>query len=224
MAAFFRHPLIRTLPVGGAAVLGILLFLLVAAIPGAWLESLLSGIGALAPGAEPPLSTAARLLLALATGIVAATLGWATLYLLFGPGGPFAAIPVRSGPRADGVQTVRRADAHPDAPPRRPLSAAHELAAPPAPAVTLEQPLPADLDVPLATIDPRSILPVPREPVRPVPPLAPIFAPGERLETFALTPIARPAEPVPASDEPPSIDALLRRLEEGAERRAVRTR
>ena len=74
--------------------------------------------------------------------------------------------------------------------------------------------MPTDLDTPLAAIDPGAIPALPREPVRPVAPLAP----GERLQTFALAP---PAPRQPVATEPPSIEALLRRLEQGAGRRVA---
>lgn len=211
---------IGAIPLTGAGVAGTVFALAAIAVPAAWFENAVSGSGlpALLPVAEPPLGTTARALLALGGGVVTAAVVWAALYLLFGPGGPLAA-----KPRARGAApVVRRADAHPDAPPRWPLSAA-ELASPSGPP-PMEKPLPTDLDVPLAQLDPTAVLPVPREPVRAVKPLAavaaPVLEPGERLETFTLTP---PPPPPPASDEPPSIDALLRRLEQGAQRRAART-
>ena len=210
MVAFLRQGLTRSIPLWGAAGAGGLVAVICLLVPGASLDAALraSGIAELlpAPGATP------RVMLALGASVAVAAIVWSALYLLFGSGGPLAA----PRPRAsDGVPTLRRADAHPDAPPRRPLSAAMELAAPPAPR-PVEAALPADLDLPLAAFDPAAIPAVPLEPVRPVAPLAP----GERLETFALRPRARPA-PVAAPDSP-SIEALLRRLEQGAERRVAR--
>lgn len=107
---------------------------------------------------------------------------------LFGAGGG-----VRPAAGGDDALVVRRADAHPDAPPRRPLSLADlgGIA------------LPSDLDTPLSAIDPDAIPPIPREPVRPVAPLAS----GERLQIFAL---AVPSAPVADGDA--TIDALMRRL------------
>ena len=214
MVQAFRPHLTRAIPTVGAVAAGVMVALAAIAVPGVWLENVVSGSGlpALLPVAEPPLGLTARAVLALGGGVAAAAVMWAALYLLFGPGGPFAA-----KPRARGAApTVRRADAHPDAPPRWPLSAA-ELAAPPEPPA-LERSLPADLNVPLAHFDPTAVLPVPRESVRALKPLAPALAPGERMETFKLTPPSPPAAPAP--DEPPTIDALLRRLEQGAQRKA----
>ena len=210
--------MMRQLPTIGGAAAGALVALTFIVLPAAWLEGAVvgSGIAALLTVAEPPLGATARAVLALGGGIAVAAVTWAALYLLFGPGGLIALKPARKD-----VPTVRRADAHPDAPPRWPLSAAElsesSLSAPVPPVV---QDLPADLDVPLAAFDPSAVLPVPHTPVRPVKPLAalpPVLAPGERLETFTLKPPAKAAPPV--SDEPPSIEALLRRLEQGAQRR-----
>jgi hypothetical protein len=223
MVELSRPDLIAKLPGWGAAAAAALVGIGFVALPDAWLEAGVdaSGIAALFAVAQPPLGATARAVLALAGGGVAAAFVWSALYLLFGEGGFLA-------PRAsseDGVPQVRRADAHPDAPPRRPLTAA-ELAPPigrasvaepaiPVPvAGPLERTVPADLDTPLAALDPAAIPPVPREPVRPVPPLAP----GERLQTFTLAP---PAPRPVAISEAPSIEALLRRLEQGARRRSA---
>jgi hypothetical protein len=208
-----RARLMKSLPLTGAAVAGGLVALGFVVMPTAWLEALAidSGIAAVLPVAEPPLGATARAVLALGGGAVVAGVAWAALYLLFGPGGLLAGKPVRTD-----APSLRRADAHPDAPARWPLSAA-ELPAPPSPilAPPVERDLPADLDVPLAAFDPAAVLPVPMAPARALPPLAP----GERLETFTLKPPTRPL-PEPAG-EPPSIDALLRRLEQGAQRRVA---
>ncbi|MEG8025166.1 hypothetical protein QP162_13415 [Sphingomonas aurantiaca] len=94
----------------------------VVAISTETLESLVwtTGVAALVPAAAPPLGMTARALLALGSGLLVAALLWSSLFLLFGPGGFL----VRRAPREDGVPVIRRADAHPDAPPRKPMSAA----------------------------------------------------------------------------------------------------
>ena len=215
-----RPDLIRLLPAIGAGAAGVFVALTFVAMPTAWLEDLAtgSGIAAVLPVAEPPLGATARAVLALGGGLAVAAVSWAALYLLVGPGGPLAP---RAAARAN-APSVRRADAHPDAPPRWPLSAselsATELPAPPPP-VVIERELPADLDVPLAAFDPAAVLPVPMAPVRALKPLAPPLEPGERMETFALAVPPRPAPP--PADAAPSIDALLRRLEQGAQRRVA---
>ena len=229
MVAFSRQDMIAKAPAWGAAALGALVALAVATASGASLDHAVeaSGLASLVPVAAPPLGATARGLLALTAGGGVAAVVWAALYLVFGAGGAFAAPKASS----DRVPAVRRADAHPDAPPRRPLTAAEldDVSAPTeweeedasSEFVPVTEPaernLPADLDTPLAAFDPAAIPAAPREPVRPVAPLAP----GERLQTFALAP---PPPKAAAPAEPPSIEALLRRLEHGAERRVVRAR
>lgn len=212
-------------PVGGLG-LGVVLALAVLFMPAPVLDDLVaaSGLGGLVAGAEPPVGTAGRLTLALGLGVGVGAVGWAALFLLFGTGGVFA----REGGQ-DGMPQVRRADAHPDAPPRKPLSAADLPERDPidedegplpiaGPAAPIERPIPADLDQPLAEFDPRAIPAAPLEPVRPVAPLAappPVaaktepLAPGERIDSVELSP--RHAAEAGA----PSVEALLARLERG---------
>lgn len=217
MAAFPRFPfLIRSFPTIGGLLAGGAVAATAALLSTDTLEHLVwtSGIASLIPAAQPPLGATARALLALGGGVVAAAVMWAALFLLFGPGGFLA-----TGAEAD-RPGVRRADAHPDAPPRRPMTAADlgtplmEVGMPP-----VVQPLPRDLDQPLAAFDPVALQAGSRA--------VPALAPGERIDTFPLTPPPPPsvAVPRPSKREPASaqtIEALLRRLEEGAGRRAVR--
>ncbi len=274
MIALTRQTLIRSLPVYGAVVGGLIAATAVLLASTETLESAVwtTGVAALVPAAAPPLGTTARALLALGSGALVAALLWSSLFLLFGPGGVFA----KASPREDGVPVIRRADAHPDAPPRKPMSAADlgtpmmEVGVGAGPGAGLsagrdERTIPADLDQPLAAFDPHAILPVPMEPVRPVSPLAqgivapvvessstaepdtfvtaPLVEPVERPvevaedgvaedgvaecglaedgapEINAPTPIARPARVDSDPNSPPTIEALLRRLEQGALRR-----
>ncbi len=251
MSAFTSKSLMRSLPVYGGLGVGVIAAIAFVAMPAETLESLVwnSGVAAVLPVAAPPLGVTARALLALGSGVLFAAVAWAALYLLFGPGG-FLVKPVRS----DGVPVIRRADAHPDAPPRRPMSSADlgmplmEVVMPAGP----ERPIPADLNLPLAAFDPAALLQVPMEPARPVAPLAvepvapaeqrvaiepmpqpepqasapepapePDHAPmaePERVDMAEPTTPARPVRPAPTS--PPSIESLLRRLEQGAGRRS----
>jgi len=206
-----RQRLTDLLPPLGAGAAGVLVLVVVLLVPTAWLESLSwrSGLAQLLPMAEPPLGATARGVLALGGAGAAAAIAWAALFLLWGTDGLLA--PRRTSP------AVRRADAHPDAPPRPPLTAA-ELGEPLPPPPPAEQPIPADLDQPLAAFDPAAIPDIPREPVRPVVPLvAPKLAAGERIETFDLSPRA-------PGDPQPSIEQLLRRLELGTARRPAGAR
>ena len=234
MVAFSQISRVNTLfAPAGAAVVGSGVAALFALMPATMLEAGVwaSGIPALVAAAGPPLGTTARAVLALGGGAMAASVTWSLLYLLFGPGGLLA-----PRTRADAVPVVRRADAHPDAPPRRPMTAAEmgtplmEVAPPPSPpppalqsTPRVEQPVPANLDLPLAAFDPAAIPDVPLPPPVKVEPLARhVLAPGERIDTYVLTPPAPSIEPrrrATAESAALSIEALLQRLEERAAER-----
>ena len=235
MAAFAVKNLNRWIAPGGGLAAGAVTVATVLLIPRMTLEDLVwnSGIAALMPVAEPPLGSTARAVLALGGGLLVAAVMWAGLFLLFGKDGLFdpnraAASPGTHEPTADPtvdsidvdnrVPTLRRADAHPDAPARRPLSA-RDLGSPMPPvaadpvASPVVRPLPDDLDQPLAAFDPAAVPDAPREPVRPVAPLkAPALAAGERITSVEL-----PRVPS-VEDGAPSIETLLRRLEQGTQR------
>ncbi|NYD90621.1 hypothetical protein [Sphingomonas melonis] len=236
-------------PTGGAlaGVAAAALFLL---MPQAMLENWVwqSGLPALIAVASPPLGDTARGVLALGGGGLAAAVVWSALFLLFGAGGLFAARPASEVAATvdEGVPVLRRADAHPDAPARRPMSAA-DLGTPLPPPVPsaietvpdesdevisgsddgaagtplpVEQPIPADLDLPLAAFHPGALPDVPREPVRPVLPLRPPAAASEEPSRESSDPVEPPA-PTASSPPPeaPSIESLLDRLERSTRRR-----
>ena len=229
MAAFPRSTfLIRHLPTVGGVAAGALAAFATILLSTDTLEHLVwtSGIAALVPAAQAPLGTTARLILALGAGSVTGAVVWATLFLLFGSGGFLATKAETDTPPFEAYAAVRRADAHPDAPPRRPMTAADlgtplmEVETAPAP-VAIERSLPSQLDQPLAAFDPAAVPPVPREPQRALPALAP----GERLDIFPLSPpppSVFTSRPVKRDSTAQTIDALLRRLEDGAGRRAAR--
>lgn len=237
---------------GGLAVLVALVFAL---MPADLLGRLAldSGIAALVPAAEPPLGTTARMALVLVGGGGVGLVGWFALYLLIGT----RSISISGRERsADAPPVLRRADAHPDAPARRPLFANRDLGTPflevraPVHLALEERDLPADLDQPLASFDPRAIPQTPTD--RSPPPISlasakrpQVFEAGERFETFDLTPkpglepfaeadeadrvedIAGGAAPKasaaakPEFDASASIHALLDRLEKGVAKPVV---
>lgn len=217
-------------PAAGLA-LGMVVAALFLLMPLATLESLVlaSGIPALVAAAEPPLGFTARLVIALFSALLLGGLLWFALFLAFG-GRTLAIGPEEDLPADPAVPVLRRADAHPDAPPRAPLHAQRELGTPflqvraaapepvaaPPPPPPVEQPLPADLDQPLAAFDPGAFA---ARPAR--------FGPGERIATFDL-PVPPPAPAPPPRREPvrpteATITALLDRLERGVAQRAPGT-
>lgn len=107
-----------------AAVLGVVL------IPTSLLEAMVmdSGLPALVHAAEPPLGMTARLILAVVCGGIAGLVGWFLAFIVVGT----QAVSVDAAVPMDDQLTpnVRRADAHPDAPPRPPLRATRDLGMP----------------------------------------------------------------------------------------------
>lgn len=215
-----------------AALLGGVAALCVVALPGGVVEGLVmdSGLPAVLPQAEPPLGTTARVLLALGAGGLVAAFAWLALFVVVGTRG------IDIGTAADDTlpfddedlptPVIRRADAHPDAPPRPPLLATRDLGTPflevrapvePGPRVTptvkappVERALPDNFDQPLAAFDPEAIRDVPMEAPVAVAPLSPKPRPPvfdetkERFEVFELTPPTRPAPPPPAPAPEPA--------------------
>jgi hypothetical protein len=107
------------------AALGGLMFLL---MPTAVLEDLVvdSGIASLVTAAEPPLGITAHFAIAFLVALVAGGVSWFGLFLVMGT----RVVAIGRNAREDGVPILRRADAHPDAPPRRPVFANRDLGTP----------------------------------------------------------------------------------------------
>jgi hypothetical protein len=214
------------------AALGALMFLL---MPTAVLEDLVvdSGIASLVTAAQPPLGITAHFAIAFLVALVVGGVSWFGLFLLIGT----RVVAIGRNAREDGVPILRRADAHPDAPPRRPVFANRDLGTPflevtadtpppmsvadavaYVPPVIEERDIPADLDTPLATyrgpLDPPlpapDPLPIGRidEPVAaPEPIIAPLPVPEP---VVAVDP--RPIRAVPESPAvvPPADDPAPR--------------
>ncbi|WP_447728716.1 hypothetical protein [Sphingomonas koreensis] len=115
------------LALAGAGAAGVLVALATLAIPYELLQNIVvtSGIAAFIPAAEPPLGATARISVGVFAGGAAALIAWFVLSALLmwresrGTAEPGERRPV-----------VRRADAHPDAPPRAPLLATRDLGMP----------------------------------------------------------------------------------------------
>ncbi len=239
------------------AVCGLVVIVAIVLVPREALEDFLlaSGVPSVFPAVEPPLGPAARLGLTLMAAGAVGLVAWFLLFLAVGS--RMLAFGRGAGAPDPSVPVLRRADAHPDAPARRPLFANEDLgtpflevhaarddavpesleaaADPVAEAAIPDEGLdiPKDLDMPLAAFDPEAI---PVTPIRPEVPVAEVsaapiqrpqlFEPGERFETFELTPMVRPehdAVPLPVRRDPAAprrdtettIASLLERLERG---------
>lgn len=190
-----------------------------------------SGIASLITAAEPPLGLTARFAIAFIAALAVGGVAWFGLFLLVGtrtvlvnrkPGKPAKAVrivPDRDEEEDDALPILRRRDAHPDAPARRPVFANRDLGTPfldvradpepepnPQPVAEILPPLPpeardlpADLDTPLA----RYLHPF--DPPLPEPAPLPI-APEPAAEPVAPAPIlAEPPVPAPVP-EPVAIE------------------
>jgi hypothetical protein len=211
-----------------AGVLGGVVALGAFAVPTSVIEGLVmaSGLPAILAAAEPPLGFTARAAISLGSGGFVGLFGWFAFSSL--PGSRFAFGEEEDTLPLDGIATpvIRRADAHPDAPPRPPLLATRDLGAPfdprpastpepviamvsaPMPAGPIEQALPKDLDQPLSAFDPEAMPDEPMPaPVAPPPlrraPRPPVFDETERFEVFELTPSVR-SKPSLVVEEPAS--------------------
>jgi hypothetical protein len=220
-------------------------------LPSGLLDSLVDAthLASILPAAEPPLGFTARSVLALGFGTFAGGITWLALGMAKANGmisfGKAKAQPAEPEATERSMLILRRADAHPDAPPRPPLIASRDLGTPflevqapapapktpvvevlakPEPAVvakpviapSMPAAIPADLDTPLAVYAPSDWCPAPAPEPAPAP-RAPALAEGERIEAFELKPVAGPAQR--PGEHPASIQTLLDRLEHGIAQR-----
>jgi len=191
-----------------------------------------SGVAAILTAAAPPLGLTARLAVAFFTALIAGGVTWFGLFLIIGA----RTMLIRRGGAEDGVPVLRRADAHPDAPPRRPVFANSDLGTPfldvkaepfvEAPVVVEARTVPADLDTPIAAYWTPDNVPLPDTDPEPEPFVTPVltpvsaprFAPHERIETFGLAKAEsddETSQPLPQA----TIHDLLERLERGVAKR-----
>jgi hypothetical protein len=168
--------------------------------------------------AAPPLGMKARYAAMAAVALATFLPVWALMRAL--DRAPAAARPVKKVPEADAPR-VRRADAHPDAPARRPLLAGADLGEPELDVYELDhaaEPDMAEADAPVAWQPVAA--PEPVEDSEPVAP-TPVDEPASRLPRFldaevAPEPVRDPV--VPASQKKP-FDGLAARLPQAPEPR-----
>jgi hypothetical protein len=186
----------RALPPVLAGAAGLAVAIAIALVPAWRIETVVSesGLPAFLPIAAPPLGWTARAALMLLAGLLVAVPLWIALTLLTAPRP--TALTYAEDVEDDLPPSVRRADAHPDAPPRPPVRAGRDLGTPflaPIEPVEAEIALPRDLDTPMAMFDPQAL---PQVPAAPPPTVRPLFRPLEPEHELAeFVPIAEP-EPV----------------------------
>lgn len=215
----------RALPLTVAILVGLAVAIAIAFVPMWRIETVVSetGLPAFLSIAEPPLGITARAALMLLSGLAVAVPVWIALRLL--DRGPVA-LPSAEAVEQEAPPSVRRADAHPDAPPRPPVRAVRDLGQPfldPVAPAEPEVALPRDLNTPMAMFDPDAL---PMVPAAPPPTVRPLFRPAAEPEPEP-EPVAEsepvppsPVEPQARSAEPaPSLSALIDRLDYGLQRR-----
>ena len=118
------------LPVAGLAALAVAFaaFTIPDALLGRAIEA--TGLPSVLSAAQPPLGNTARLLMALAGALAAFAAAFALAALARSLRQPLARAGRRGRARPLRRRAFNRADAHPDAPPRRPISAARDLGEP----------------------------------------------------------------------------------------------
>jgi hypothetical protein len=223
-----RQRLILPIAPAIAGVAAMLVALAFVAMPANVLEGMVvdSGVASLITAAEPPLGLTARFAIAaIAAGAIGGVL-WFGLLLLIGT----RSVVLNRGIVDVDTPVVRRADAHPDAPPRRPVFANRDLGTPfldirAEPGLTGERPLPADLDTPLAQYLHPLDKPLPAPPPQPMPVVpqavaepTPLPIRGEAAIESAPAAIIAPPAPIVREQpkelpEPPARFAAHERIE-----------
>ncbi|AQR73728.1 hypothetical protein [Sphingomonas sp. LM7] len=201
-----------------AGALGGAVALCALAVPMPVLEALVmdSGLPAIIAAAEPPLGFTARAAVAILAGGTTALFGWFALSLLLGTRSISLGADQVLDLGAIATPILRRADAHPDAPPRAPLLATRDLGRPfldPRGAFEAEAEVEPELveeieaEAPVAppAITPQPIAPVeqplPRDLDQPLSAFDPAAVPDVPMPApVALPPLQRSAKP-PVFDE-----------------------
>jgi len=192
------------LALAGAGAVGVLVALATLAIPYGLLADIVvrSGIAAFIPAAEPPLGLTARIIVGVFAGGAAALIAWFASSALLMWRDSRGEVEVGERP-----PVVRRADAHPDAPPRAPLLATRDLGMPyraKGEAVETEAIVadvhaaapedPADaFDIDLPELPPEPVIAM-GAPAPPVETIAAIMPPAVKAEAPRPTPQPLPAD------------------------------
>lgn len=240
LAGYGATPLSELVLPAAAVLAGIGVAAGIATAPAATLDGVIGrlDLAAILPAAAPPVGATGRTLLALVMGALVALAGCAAQWRRL--------LPMRG---ATDAPAVRRADAHPDAPPCRPIRASEDLGQPlpiivagdepdasvsPEPLLPWMSPpperrLPRDLDLPMSVFDPGAVPAEPKEPLRPLPSLTVPPPPPPASAPAVIRPtLIDPGERFESVTLPPTpggeatIASLLERLERGAARRQAK--
>jgi hypothetical protein len=217
-----------------AALAGLSVAFLVYAMPGDTLAGLVgaTGLASVVPAAEPPLGMTARIGIGAAGAVAVFAAAFLMLRWLDRLGSRHVE---RDDPAEMEAPRLRRRDFHPDAPPRPPIMATHELGepAPPSwPEESRDTPVPPEplAEIPDMTLPPAAEeewlldAPMAAEAPAPEPPPFPMARPEPESEPESapvpeIVPVAEARAPVQAAAPSGSLDDLMARLEQGLARR-----
>jgi hypothetical protein len=208
----------RLLGPSAAALLGAASAFFCFAMPAALVSGLVGALGL------PPAVAESRLALAICLGLAVAAATWFGFAALDRAGRPHASSFGALEGEADLAPVLRRADAHPDAPPRRPIFAGSDLGTP----LDLIDPLPADWSEPRHSVAPvaapaieyAEFQAVAPEPFAPRPARAPVAAVAPAVRADPPAPAAPTAALAPAAPVP-TLAAMMARLEAGLVRKSL---
>ncbi|MEM8695545.1 MAG: hypothetical protein AAGE05_05935 [Pseudomonadota bacterium] len=123
-----------------SAISGLVVAALILMTPNPWFEAFIveTGLPGILSAAEPPLGARARIVFALVAALIVTLVAWAALTVIVGRKMRGRAQPLHAATEVDDLDTgetvrtpmLRRADAHPDAPYRRPIMAEDDLGTP----------------------------------------------------------------------------------------------
>ncbi len=116
-----------------SAISGLIVAALILMTPNSWFEAFIiqTGLPDLVAAAAPPLGAKARIVFALIAAVTITVVAWTVLKMIVDGSRRKAAFEDGiDGYQDDYAPAIRRADAHPDAHPRRPLMAGHDLGEP----------------------------------------------------------------------------------------------
>lgn len=207
------------LALAGAGAAGVLVALATLAIPYGALQDIVvtSGVAAFIPAAEPPLGATARICIGVFAGGAAALIAWFVLSGLLMWRDSRGEAEVGERPPA-----VRRADAHPDAPPRAPLLATRDLGMPfrARGEIAEVEPDTVAAEVHLAAPDDEAEaydLDLPKLPPEPVIAMGTPVPPAETVPSVVLAPLEVTTPPPPTPQPlPADLDQPLSAFDPGA--------
>ena len=179
-------------------------------------------LASFSPHFQPPFGAGLRWAVAAAAGLVTCAFVWSLMKALDRPASPAAARDDEAEavhlPEPEEAPRLRKADAHPDAPARRPLLAGRDLGEP----VDFAAPAEAEeVDEAFDLTEEHAIAAEPEPEPEPAPQPLPSFLVAQEPEPAPEpeSASAPPPAPAPATEDPESLAGLMHRFETGLVRK-----